>query len=135
MEFKISDSLKKLIKQYFSIDFDEFKIKKINHYNQSYKFIFTNNISYIKIVFNEKYILSINFFKDINSFYNCLLNDSDKALMYNENFNKIDIFENGMLKDTISSKSYDFSIDIALAIFLKISNFQELKREVNENEI
>ena len=63
MEFKISDSLKKLIKQYFFIDFDEFKIKKINHYNQSYKFIFTNNISYIKIVFNEKYILLIDFLK------------------------------------------------------------------------
>ena len=135
MEFKISDSLKKLIKQYFSIDFDEFKIKKINHYNQNYKFIFTNNISYIRIVFNEKYILSINFFKDISSFYNSLLSSSDKALMYNENFNKIDIFENGTLKDTISSKSYDFSIDTTLAVFLKISNFQELRMEVNENGI
>ena len=55
--------------------------------------------------------------------------------MYNENFNTIDIFENGMLKDIFSSNSYDFSIDTTLAIFLKLSNFDELKEEVNENGI
>ena len=122
MKFKISDSLKKLINNYFNVDFDEFKNKEIKASNDIYDLVLFNNEKHIKLRFNNEIISHIRFFEDAN--YKISLR-SKKALIFNKLNNKVDVFENCIRIRTISGKKYDFSVDKPFVVYLKLCDFEE----------
>ena len=122
MKFKISDSLKKLINNYFNVDFDKFKNKEIKVSNGIYDLVLFNNEKHIKLRFNNEIILHIRFFEDAN--YKISLR-SKKALIFNKLNNKVDVFENCIRIRTISGKKYDFLVDKPFVVYLKLCDFEE----------
>ena len=138
MKFKISDSLKKLINNYFNVDFDEFKIKEIKVSNGVYDLVLFNDEKHIKFRFNNEIISHIRFFEDANYKISLI---SKKALIFNKLNNKVDIFENCIRVQTISGKKYDFSVDKPFIVYLKLCDFEEddkfnlIEWKENENGI
>ena len=132
MKLEISDKLKEVLKEYYNLDYNDFEVVHVLEY-KNFVFILKNkNNIYIRICFSYDQIFSI---KILDSFHipNDLLASTGKdCILFFYTSEKIFVIKNYELIYELPIIQKDCVINEASLVFLKLSNFEQLKTEINK---
>lgn len=132
MKLEISDKLKEILKEYYNLDYNDFEVVHVLEY-KNFVFILKNkNNIYIRICFSYDQIFSI---KILDSFHmpNDLLTSTGKdCILFFYTSEKIFVIKNYELIYELPIIQKDCVINEASLVFLKLSNFEQLKTEINK---
>lgn len=132
MKLEISDKLKEVLREYYNLNYDDFEVVHVLKY-ENFVFILKNkNDIYIRICFSYDQIFSI---KILDSFHmpNDLLTSTGKnCILFFYTFEKIFVIKNCKLINELTIIQKDCTINETSLVFLKLSNFEQLKTEINK---
>lgn len=132
MKLEISDKLKEILREYYNLNYNDFEVVHVLKY-ENFVFILKNkNNIYIRICFSYDQIFSI---KILNSFHvpNDLLTSTGKnCILFFYTFKKIFVIKNYKMINELTIIQKDCIINEASLVFLKLSNFEQLKTEINK---
>lgn len=132
MKLEISDKLKEILREYYNLNYNDFEVVHVLKY-ENFVFILKNkNNIYIRICFSYDQIFSI---KILNSFHvpNDLLTSTGKnCILFFYTFKKIFVIKNYKIINELTIIQKDCIINEASLVFLKLSNFEQLKTEINK---
>lgn len=131
MKLEISDKLKEVLKEYYNLNYDDFKVVYVVKH-EKFVFILKNKNIHIRICFNYDQIFSI---KILDSFHtpNDLLTATGKnCILFFYTFKKIFIIKNYKMINELTIIQKDCTINETSLVFLKLSNFEQLKTEINK---
>lgn len=134
MKLEISDRLKEVLKEYYNLNYDDFKVVHVVKH-ENFVFVLKNKNIHIRICFNYDQIFSI---KILDSFHipNDLLTSTGKnCILFFYTFKKIFVIKNYKMINELTIIQKDCTIKEASLVFLKLSNFEQLKTEINKEGI
>lgn len=132
MKLEISDKLKEVLKEYYNLNYDDFKVVHVLKH-ENFVFILKNkNNTHIRICFSYDQIFSI---KILDSFHmpNDLLTSTGKnCILFFYTFKKIFVIKDYKMINELTIIQKDCTINETSLVFLKLSNFEQLKTEINK---
>lgn len=132
MKLEISNKLKEVLKEYYNLNYNDFEVVHVLKH-ENFVFILKNkNNIHIRICFSYDQIFSI---KILDSFHtpNDLLTSTGKdCILFFYTFEKIFVIKNCKLINELTIIQKDCTIREASLVFLKLSNFEQLKTEINK---
>ena len=132
MKLEISDKLKEVLREYYNLNYNDFEVAYVLK-RENFIFILKNRSNiYIRICFSYDQIFSI---KILDSFHipNDLLTSTGKnCILFFYTFKKIFIIKNYKMINELTIIQKDCTINETSLVFLKLSNFEQLKTEINK---
>ena len=132
MKLEISDKLKEVLRKYYNLNYNDFEVVHVLEY-KNFVFILKNkNNIYIRICFSYDQIFSI---KILDSFHmpNDLLTSTGKdCILFFYTSEKIFVIKNYELIYELPIIQKDCTIKEVSLVFLKLTNFEQLKTEINK---
>lgn len=132
MKLEISDKLKEVLKEYYDLDYDDFKVVHVLKH-ENFVFILKNkNNIHIRICFSYDQIFSIKILDSLHIPNDLLTSTGKDCILFFYTFEKIFIIKNCKLIYELPIIQKDCVINETSLVFLKLSNFEQLKTEINK---
>lgn len=132
MKLEISDKLKEVLKEYYNLNYDDFEVVHVLKY-ENFVFILKNkNNIHIRICFSYDQIFSIKILDSLHIPNDLLTSTGRDCILFFYTFKKIFVIKNCKLIYELPIIQKDCVINEASLVFLKLSNFEQLKTEINK---
>lgn len=132
MKLEISDKLKEVLKEYYNLNYDDFEVVHVLKH-ENFVFILKNkNNIHIRICFSYDQIFSIKILDSLHIPNDFLTSTGKDCILFFYTFEKIFIIRNCKLIHELPIIQKDCVINETSLVFLKLSNFEQLKTEINK---
>lgn len=132
MKLEISDKLKEVLKEYYNLNYDDFEVVHVLKH-ENFVFILKNkNNIHIRICFSYDQIFSIKILDSLHIPNDLLTSTGKDCILFFYTFEKIFVIKNCKLTHELPIIQKDCIINETSLVFLKLSNFEQLKTEINK---
>ena len=132
MKLEISNRLKEILKKYFNVDYDDFKVINMSKHTNFIFILKNKDDNYIRICFNYDQIVSIKVLDVVHEQIDFFASTGRNRVLFFDISGKVFVVKNCKMTDRIELTQKDCTIQDPSLVFLKLNDFEKLKKEINK---